>query len=77
MGTRGSSSLHACMGFTGQNPSICCHCQQVQGVNFRSGTVDEGEKLGVVGHVENTSSGAVTGEVQGKSGPVSQMKVSC
>ena len=50
---------------------------QVQGVNFRSGTIDEGNKLGVVGHVENTSSGTVTGEVQGESKPVAQMKVSC
>ena len=49
---------------------------QVQGVNFRSGTIDEGNKLGVVGHVENTSSGTVTGEVQGESKPVAQMKVS-
>ena len=48
---------------------------QVQGVNFRSGTIDQGNKLGVVGHVENTSSGTVTGEVQGDSHPVAQMKV--
>ncbi|KAL0052193.1 hypothetical protein WJX82_009473 [Trebouxia sp. C0006] len=47
---------------------------EVQGVNFRSGTIDEGNKLGVVGHVENTSSGTVTGEVQGESKPVAQMK---
>ena len=48
---------------------------QVQGVNFRSGTIDQANKLGVVGHVENTSSGTVTGEVQGESQPVAQMKV--
>ncbi|KAA6426192.1 MAG: acylphosphatase-2 [Trebouxia sp. A1-2] len=47
---------------------------EVQGVNFRSGTIDEGNKLGVVGHVENTSSGTVTGEVQDESKPVAQMK---
>lgn len=35
------------------------------------------DKLGVVGHVENTSSGTVTGEVQGESKPVAQMKVCC
>lgn len=51
-------------------------CTQVQGVNFRSGTIDEAEKLGVVGHVENTSNGTVTGEVQGEKQKVSQMKVS-
>ena len=49
---------------------------QVQGVFFRAGTIEEAKKLGVVGHVENTSSGTVTGEVQGKPKPVSQMKVS-
>ena len=49
---------------------------QVQGVNFRSGAVDHANKVGVVGHVENTSSGTVTGEVQGEKTPVSQMKVS-
>ncbi len=49
----------------------------MQGVNFRSGTIDEGNNLGVVGHVENTSSGTVTGEVQGESKPVAQMKVCC
>ena len=49
---------------------------QVQGVNFRSGTIDHANKVGVVGHVENTSSGTVTGEVQGEKQPVSQMKVS-
>lgn len=48
---------------------------QVQGVNFRSGAVDQANKLGVVGHVENTSGGTVTGEVQGDSQPVAQMKV--
>lgn len=47
---------------------------EVQGVNFRSNTVSQGKKLGVVGHVENTSSGTVTGEVQGEPKPVSQMK---
>ena len=49
---------------------------QVQGVFFRAGTIEEAKKLGVVGHVENTSSGTVTGEVQGEPKPVSQMKVS-
>ena len=49
---------------------------QVQGVNFRSGTIDQANKVGVVGHVENTSSGTVTGEVQGEKQPVTQMKVS-
>ncbi len=49
---------------------------QVQGVFFRAGTSEEAKKLGVVGHVENTSSGTVTGEVQGEPKPVSQMKVS-
>ena len=39
------------------------------------GAVDQADKLGVVGHVENTSSGTVTGEVQGESQPVAQMKV--
>lgn len=48
---------------------------QVQGVNFRAGTIQQAKKLGVVGHVENTSSGTVTGEVQGEKQPVSQMKV--
>ena len=48
---------------------------KVQGVNFRSGTIFQGTKLGVVGHAENTSSGTVTGEVQGESQPVAQMKV--
>ncbi len=43
---------------------------------FRAGTIEEAKKLGVVGHVENTSSGTVTGEVQGEPKPVSQMKVS-
>lgn len=47
---------------------------QVQGVNFRSGTIDHAKKMGVVGHVENTSSGTVTGEVQGEEQAVSQMK---
>lgn len=37
--------------------------------------MSQGKKLGVVGHVKNTSSGTVTGEVQGEPKPVSQMKV--
>ena len=49
---------------------------QVQGVFFRAGTIEKAKKLGVVGHVENTLSGTVTGEVQGEKQPVSQMKVS-
>lgn len=48
---------------------------QVQGVFFRASTIEEAKKLGVVGHVENTSSGTVTGEVQGQPKPVSQLKV--
>ncbi|KAL3141006.1 hypothetical protein ABBQ32_005520 [Trebouxia sp. C0010 RCD-2024] len=47
---------------------------KVQGVFFRASTIDKAKKLGVVGHVENTSSGTVTGEVQGGKEPVSQMK---
>lgn len=47
---------------------------KVQGVFFRAGTIEEAKKLGVVGHVENTSSGTVTGEVQGEPKPVSHMK---
>ena len=48
---------------------------QVQGVFFRASTIEEAKKLGVVGHVENTPSGTVTGEVQGQPKPVSQLKV--
>lgn len=43
---------------------------------FRANTVEKAKKLGVVGHVENTSRGTVTGEVQGEPKPVSLMKVS-
>lgn len=43
---------------------------------FRASTIEKAKKLGVVGHVENTSRGTVTGEVQGEKQPVSQMKVS-
>ncbi len=42
---------------------------------FRAGTIEEAKKMGVVGLVENTSKGTVTGEVQGEPKPVSQMKV--
>ncbi|KAL0026916.1 hypothetical protein WJX77_011248 [Trebouxia sp. C0004] len=47
---------------------------KVQGVFFRAATIKEAKKLGVVGHVKNTSSGTVTGEVQGEPKPASQMK---
>lgn len=43
---------------------------------FRASTIDKAKQLGVVGHVENTSRGSVTGEAQGEKQPVSQMKVS-
>lgn len=33
---------------------------------FRANTVEKAKKVGVVGHVENTSRGTVTGEVQGE-----------
>lgn len=49
---------------------------QVQGVFFRASTIEKAKKLSLVGHVENTSRGTVTGEVQGEKQPVSQMKVS-
>ena len=49
---------------------------QVQGVFFRATTIEQAKKLGLVGHVENTSSGTVTGEAQGQKQPVSQLKVS-
>lgn len=48
---------------------------QVQGVFFRASTIDKAKQLGVVGHVENTPRGTVTGEAQGEKQPVSQMKV--
>lgn len=47
---------------------------KVQGVFFRASTIDKAKQLGVVGHVENTSRGSVTGEAQGEKQPVSQMK---
>ncbi|GAB7341064.1 hypothetical protein MBLNU457_7384t1 [Dothideomycetes sp. NU457] len=37
----------------------------VQGVNFRSFTVDQAQSLGVTGFVKNTPDGTVTGEAQG------------
>ena len=49
---------------------------QVQGVFFRSSTVDEAKKLGVVGWVQNTSAGTVQGQVQGKQEATEKMKVS-
>ena len=42
---------------------------------FRAGTIEQAKKIGVVGHVENTSRGTVTGEVQGEPKPVASMKV--
>lgn len=47
---------------------------KVQGVFFRAGTIEQAKKVGVVGHVENTSRGTVTGEVQGEPNPVASMK---
>lgn len=48
---------------------------QVQGVFFRSSTVNEAKKLGVVGWVKNTSAGTVQGQVQGDSDAAAKMKV--
>ena len=54
---------------------VAWHGMQVQGVFFRSSTVDEAKKLGVVGWVKNTSAGTVQGQVQGKHKPAEKMKV--
>ena len=51
------------------------HNMQVQGVFFRSSTLDEAKKLGVVGWVKNTSAGTVQGQVQGKNEAAEKMKV--
>nr|XP_012633262.1 acylphosphatase-2 isoform X2 [Microcebus murinus] len=47
---------------------------RVQGVCFRMYTEGEAKKIGVVGWVKNTSSGTVTGQVQGPEEKVDSMK---
>ena len=47
----------------------------MQGVNFRAGAIEEAEKLGVVGHVENSPDNTVTGEAQGDAQAVAKFKV--
>ncbi|KAK5169116.1 uncharacterized protein LTR77_006425 [Saxophila tyrrhenica] len=41
---------------------------KVQGVNFRSFTVDKAQSLKLTGYVQNASDGTVTGEAQGDQG---------
>ncbi|XP_019575091.2 acylphosphatase-2 [Rhinolophus sinicus] len=47
---------------------------RVQGVCFRMYTEGEAKKIGVVGWVKNTSTGTVTGQVQGPEEKVDSMK---
>ncbi|KAK7152445.1 hypothetical protein R3I93_010612 [Phoxinus phoxinus] len=47
---------------------------RVQGVFFRKHTQSEGQKLGLVGWVQNTGAGTVQGQVQGPAGRVQQMQ---
>ncbi|KAM0717956.1 hypothetical protein Q7P37_006288 [Cladosporium fusiforme] len=44
----------------------------VQGVCFRSFTVDKARELNLTGHVKNASDGSVTGEAQGEQSSLSQ-----
>ncbi|XP_078283999.1 acylphosphatase-2-like isoform X5 [Rhinoraja longicauda] len=45
----------------------------VQGVFFRKFTVEQAEKLGLVGWVKNTAEGTVTGQVQGSADKINVM----
>lgn len=45
----------------------------VQGVFFRKYTVDQAQKLGLVGWVKNTTEGTVAGQVQGSADKIDSM----
>ncbi|KAK9821482.1 hypothetical protein WJX74_000783 [Apatococcus lobatus] len=47
---------------------------KVQGVFFRQTTVEEAQKLGLVGWVRNDASGSVQGEAQGPSDKADSLK---
>ncbi|XP_063295062.1 acylphosphatase-1 [Pelobates fuscus] len=47
---------------------------KVQGVFFRKYTQAQGERLGLVGWVQNTDSGTVRGQLQGPSSKVREMQ---
>ncbi|TSM77365.1 Acylphosphatase-1 [Bagarius yarrelli] len=47
---------------------------KVQGVFFRKYTQTEGQKMGLVGWVQNTSAGTVQGQLQGPTSKVRQMQ---